>query len=97
MILGTPAYSQLVRDPEIRATICNPNTVITNTGTSYAAELTVTKPTANDSSSQPAEAPSSPAESSAPQNSFPWIWVGIGAAVVIAAAAVCVVLLKRKK
>lgn len=71
-------------------------TVITNTGISYAAELTVTNPSADSSSVQSVE-PSSSAEGSAvSQNSFPWIWAGIGAALV-AAVIVCVVLLRRKK
>ncbi|MDD6175187.1 MAG: C39 family peptidase [Firmicutes bacterium] len=74
-------------------------TVILNTGIRYEAGLTITNPLPVSSSSSAAEPASSAAESTAApqsQGSFPWLWVGIGAALV-AAVIVYVVLLRRKK
>ncbi len=95
--------SGIIIDPKVMFRQSNPGdehhliiTVISNAGKSYSAELTVTTPTADQTTSaaQSTGANSQNATSSTPS---PWLWIGIGAAVLAAAAVVCILIFKAKK
>ena len=77
-------------------------TVITNTGVSYEAPLTVSIP-AEENSEEPAESSAQPEETvpavAPPEKGtgFLWLWILLGVIIVGGAAAVLMVLTKRKK